>query len=348
MNKEGRINVEELHPHPQNNYYFDDMDGDAWDALIQSISTSGVTNAITITDKNVIISGHQRVRACKVLGINEVSYKMIHYDNEDNAIKDLIESNLRQRVLGNPNPVKMGRCFDFLQKYYGIQNGAKSFQGNRYTKSLVLPHLAEALTQEQLADTYGISVDTINRYIKLSKAIPEIGEFVENGVISKSTALSVIKLLSSDEQDELVSQLDATKRYTQKQVEKYVDEIRNLKNAPQQNEDYAAAKQQLQNCKDDYSLLQRQYNKKASEVQDLRKQIEVMNDTTPTAQYNKKLKDSTIFFCAKIAEFIEKVGGYVWLTEHLNELPDHERKSYIRAVTSVYDWADTLLHNIND
>lgn len=28
-------------------------------------------------------------------------------------IKDLIESNLRQRVLGNTNPMKLGRCFDF-------------------------------------------------------------------------------------------------------------------------------------------------------------------------------------------------------------------------------------------
>ena len=118
MNSEGKIKITELKPHPKNDYYFDDMEGDSWDSLLQSISTSGVTNAITINDKKTIISGHQRIRACKVLGIEEVSYKMIVYDNEENEIRDLIESNLRQRVLGNTNPVKLGRCFSFLNNWY--------------------------------------------------------------------------------------------------------------------------------------------------------------------------------------------------------------------------------------
>ena len=49
MLSEGKIKISELKPHPQNNFYFDDMEGDAWDSLLQSISTSNVTNAITIT-----------------------------------------------------------------------------------------------------------------------------------------------------------------------------------------------------------------------------------------------------------------------------------------------------------
>ena len=123
MNSEGKIKISELKPHPQNSYYFDDMEGDAWDSLLQSISTSGVTNAITINSNKIIISGHQRIRACNVLGIEEVSYKLIDYDDEEKEIKDLIESNLRQRVLGNTNPVKLGRCFDFLSNYYGFGHG---------------------------------------------------------------------------------------------------------------------------------------------------------------------------------------------------------------------------------
>ena len=133
MDLEGKIKISDLKQHKQNSYYFDDVEGDAWDSLLQSISTSGVTNAITITDKKVIISGHQRVRACKVLGINEISYKMIHYDDEEKEIKDLIESNLRQRSLGSLNPVKMGRCFSFLNDYYGFEQGGD--HGNQYTRS---------------------------------------------------------------------------------------------------------------------------------------------------------------------------------------------------------------------
>ena len=115
MLKEGRIKISELKPHPQNNYYFDDMVDDVWDDFLQSVRTSGVTNAITITQDKTIISGHQRVRACNVLGIEEISYKMIEYTDEQKEIKDLIESNLKQRVAGNSNPVKLGRCFTFLK-----------------------------------------------------------------------------------------------------------------------------------------------------------------------------------------------------------------------------------------
>ena len=73
-----------------------------------------------------------------------------------------------------------------------------------------------------------------------------------------------------------------------------------------------------------------------------------MKVTTPTEQYNQKLKNSTIFFCSKVADFIEKVGGYVWLVDHLNELPDYEKKSYVSAVNAIYSWSDTILNNINN
>lgn len=57
MNYEGKIKISELKPHSQNSYYFDDMEGDAWDSLLQSISTSGVTNAITINSNKIKYKG---------------------------------------------------------------------------------------------------------------------------------------------------------------------------------------------------------------------------------------------------------------------------------------------------
>lgn len=113
-------------------------------------------------------------------------------------------------------------------------------------------------------------------------------------------------------------------------------------------DDYDKTKKDLQDYKKEYSNLEAQYKNKVSELQDLRKQVENMKETESTEQYNKKLKDSTIFFCSKVASFIEQVGGYVWLVDHLNELPDYEKKSYVSAVNAVYAWAETLLNNINN
>lgn len=226
MLSEGKIKISELKPHPQNNFYFDDMEGDAWDSLLQSISTSNVTNAITITQNKVIISGHQRIRACKVLGIEEVSYKMIEYENENQEIKDLIESNLRQRVLGNTNPVKLGRCFSFLNDWYGFEKGI-----NQYSMSKVFTSSNEYVpsNQTELAESYGITKQTMNNYMRMASMIPELEDLVDTGIVTKDTALAIIRNLSSDEQRELIASLDITKKITKKEAKEYIKTIKDLK-----------------------------------------------------------------------------------------------------------------------
>lgn len=226
MLSEGKIKISELKPHPQNNFYFDDMEGDAWDSLLQSISTSNVTNAITITQNKVIISGHQRIRACKVLGIEEVSYKMIEYENENQEIKDLIESNLCQRVLGNTNPVKLGRCFSFLNDWYGFEKGI-----NQYSMSKVFTSSNEYVpsNQTELAESYGITKQTMNNYMRMASMIPELEDLVDTGIVTKDTALAIIRNLSSDEQRELIASLDITKKITKKEAKEYIKTIKELK-----------------------------------------------------------------------------------------------------------------------
>ena len=226
MLSEGKIKISELKPHPQNNFYFDDMEGEAWDSLLQSISTSNVTNAITITQNKVIISGHQRIRACKVLGIEEVSYKMIEYENENQEIKDLIESNLRQRVLGNTNPVKLGRCFSFLNDWYGFEKGI-----NQYSMSKVFTSSNEYVpsNQTELAESYGITKQTMNNYMRMASMIPELEDLVDTGIVTKDTALAIIRNLSSDEQRDLISSLDITKKITKKEAKEYIKTIKELK-----------------------------------------------------------------------------------------------------------------------
>ena len=93
-------------------------------------------------------------------------------------IVDLIESNLRQRVLGNTNPVKLGRCFIFLNKYYGFQNG-----GDRRSEEKVftLKNSNIPVNQSELADSYGITKQTMSNYMRMANMIPELQDWVETG-----------------------------------------------------------------------------------------------------------------------------------------------------------------------
>ena len=44
--------------------------------------------------------------------------------------KELTESNLRQRVLGNPNAMKLSRCIKEIERIYGVRNGSSNEKGN--------------------------------------------------------------------------------------------------------------------------------------------------------------------------------------------------------------------------
>ena len=64
------IEVSKLKPFPKNDYFFDDLTGPQWEEFKKSIKSSGVIEPVIVTTDLVIISGHQRVRACKELGID--------------------------------------------------------------------------------------------------------------------------------------------------------------------------------------------------------------------------------------------------------------------------------------
>ena len=343
-----QININELKPHPRNNEFFDDMSGENWDAFLESVKSSGVIEPIVITGDKYIISGHQRVRACKELGIKTILAECKPYylnDNYDVVLKGLIETNIRQRGIGNTNQRKMGLCIKELDRIYGIREGSagkvsKNLEGNNFIPK----------TEDELLKSIGLGVDkrTIQNYKKLTEMIPELEELVDTGIATPTTAIAIMRNLSEEEQLEMLSSLDTTKKITQKQVQQYIDEIRELKNNPPKPSDYDSTKKELQDYKFDYKQLKSQFDEKVKELQSLRKQIETMNNNSPQTQYEKKLKDSTLLFCTKVSNFIEQVGGYIWLTDKINEIPELEREGYIKSVHAIKSWADTMEYNINN
>ena len=332
-----QINVNELKPHPRNNEFFDDMSGEKWQEFLTSIKDRGVIEPIVITQNNVIVSGHQRVRACKELGIDTVMCDMHYYKNEDQILQDLIETNIRQRGDVGGSAKKVGKRIKELERIYGISVGRPNYENNSQLK-----------TQEQLASDMNMDVRTLQNYKMMAEMIPELEDLMETGIVTKTTALAMMKNLSSQEQEELISSLDTTKRITQKEMQKYIDEIHSLKANPPKPSDYDSTKRQLADYKKDYSNLHSQFEGKVKEIQELRKQMENMKSEDVSEKYVEKLKNSAILFCTKASTFIEQMGGYVWLTDQINEIPEFEREGYIKAVHAIKSWADTMEYNINN
>lgn len=378
------MSVEKLVPHPKNNYFFDDIKDEPWFAFIDSIQTSGVIEPIIATQDNVIVSGHQRVRACKQLGIKEVAVEVRHYDSEDEILKQLIETNICQRGIGNVNAVKMGRCLKELERIEGVRQGSANEKGdNRIGQGHNVPHK----TQEDLADEFGISLKQWKRYKSLTKLVPELQDAVQTGTITATTAYGLVKKLTPDEQKQLAEKLSGSdKKRSGSEVNAIVSEVKaeNDKLRRILSEKEVEHKKQVsdlekiiserpvireQEVKEvevvpaDYNYLKgkareasaweqdykREQNKVAERNQkilELQDEIKRLQEQTVAEQAGSDMKASAILFAAQCKNFIEAVGGYVFLAEHLSELPERERKGYLSAVQAVHDWAHILQEDI--
>lgn len=344
MNKEiTNVSIDVLKVHPRNTEFFDDISGAEYEEFKNSIKEEGIISEIIVAPDMTIISGHQRYKAAKELGIKMIPIR-IREDliDEDKKLKVLLAANFGRSKNDDAKQRKVAVEYVRLCGYGHGEIGENHSQNSQNENS-------EKLTLEEIAKRLGTSKANLTRALSIERNLTEsMKELLDTGVISKTVASDVITSLSKDEQEELIKSMDITQKITQKQVQQYINEIKQLKENPPIPSDYNSTKRELLDYKNDYNNLKSQFNEKVLELQELRKQIENMKVTEPTEQYNKKLKDSTIFFCSKVADFIEKVGGYVWLSDHLNELPDYERKSYVNAVKTIYAWAENLLSNIND
>ena len=131
------------------------------------------------------------MRACKELGIPEIMCEIKTYKDEDSIIKDLLETNIRQRGDIGGSAKKVGRRIMELERLYGIHQGNGSNQYKQKPNNSVI-----AVTQSDLAAKLGISVDTLQNYKMLADMIPELEELMDTGIVTKSTALSMIRNLS--------------------------------------------------------------------------------------------------------------------------------------------------------
>ena len=263
-----QIDINELKAHPRNNEFFDDITGDSWKAFLESIESSGIIEPIVVTQNMVIVSGHQRVRAARELGIETIMVDIRKYGEEDKVLKDLIETNIRQRGIGNPNPIKLGRCIKELERIYGIKEGRPE----------KLPKVSE-VNQSDIAEMIGISVDTLQNYKKLTELVPELQDWVETGILAPTTAIALIKYMSPNEQEDFVKSMDITQKITKREVQQYIDRIKQLEsNNPKVKE----LENQISELKSEKNILERKvklnqeesdkYNKLKSEIEFLTKQ----------------------------------------------------------------------------
>ena len=350
------MNPNNLKPHPRNNEFFDDMDGQKWKDFLQSVKTSGIIEPIIVTQDLVIVSGHQRVRAAKAIGLMKIAVEVRHYDSDDKVLKDLIETNLMQRGVGNVNPIKTAKCIAELERIAGIRQGSANEKGNnRNGEGTGFPHE----TQADIAKKFDMSQRQLRKYKKLLTLVPELQDVVESGEISVKDASAFIAKLPEHKQRELAEQIIGTDGKVSKQeLERLKAENEKLRNRkPEVIEKVVEKRVEVESefSKRRLESLEKENKKLISERQEFvdkwrksERERKALEDEMkkPENERAEKIKTSALFFCAGVSNFIEKYGGYVWLADSLSEMEKSERDGYLKAVNALEGWIYQMKQNM--
>lgn len=365
------ININKLKPHPRNNEFFDDMTGEKWNEFLESIKSRGVIEPVVITQDYTIVSGHQRVRACKELGIPKINCEIHNYNSDDEVLQDLIETNIRQRGDVGGSAKKVGIRIKELERIYSIKQGGDRFRAKENNFPLV--------SQQDIADKLGITVQTLRNYKKLTEMIPELSDLVDTGIVSKTTALAIVKQLSQDEQEQLISNMDVTKKLTQKKIQEEIDKMKPNSSASETTEvqvvpeDYEDLKknniqlqkdneklknttnevvnlrEEVENYKKDYHTMKRINDEQNTKITELKSEIETLKNPTDNysdQNYIERLKRDARLFYYKANEYIKEFGGYAYLSDDVNIIPIEERQRFITAVQNIKAMALKIEENI--
>lgn len=281
-----QINISVLKPHPKNNEFFDDLNGEEFERLKNSIKDEKIYTDILVSPDMTIISGHQRIRAAKELGMTLVPIKIDEdLQDEKSKLRALISNNFGRR---KNNPAKDRKALATYVELKGYGYG-----GNRSSRDQ-----SGLLNLDEIAKELNISKTNLKRALRIERNLTDsMKELLDSGEITKTFASDTIASLSEEEQEELISKLDVTKKYTQKQIQQYLDKNKSsskdddnelkqqIKKLEKEKSDIELLNQTLKSSKEATENLMEAYKKESEEYTKIKDEIARLN-LQPNGDYN--------------------------------------------------------------
>jgi len=173
--------------HPFKDHPFKIQNDDEMKRLIESIQKFGtLTPALArpLPEGGYeLISGHRRLAACQVLGI-ETMPVIIREMSDDEAVIAMVDANLqREHILPSE------KAFAYKMKLDAIKHQGKAS----------VQVAEKLLSVEKVADDAGESKDQVRRYIRLTYLIPELLEMVDENKIAFNPAVEISYLDQSEQ-----------------------------------------------------------------------------------------------------------------------------------------------------
>lgn len=349
-----QINISVLKPHPKNNEFFDDLNGEEFERLKNSIKDEKIYTDILVSPDMTIISGHQRVRAARELGMTLVPIKIDDdLQDENSKLRALISNNFGRR---KNDPAKDRKA---LETYVSLRGYKQGGNGSNQYKQKDHNGLFAKATLDEIAKELNMSTANLKRVLRIERNLTDsMKELLDTGEITKTFASDTIASLTEEEQEELISKLDVTKKYTQKQIEKYIGKIKDKSEGSDNEEKISTLKIEKEKLEKENKILESQkkisdelaaqYKSQSEEYMEVKKKLTHMG-LEPDGDYNTFQATVQITeLNNELSELLQnhlaplKYQPYMFAVKN-NELL---KKNFMNTLSMLNDWYLTMLSYI--
>ena len=176
------IEIEKIHPFK--NHPFHVVDDARMQDLIESIRTNGIlTPAIVRSvgkDEYEMISGHRRMHAAKILGMERIPV-IIREMSDDEAIVKMVDSNIQREEL-----LPSEKAFAYKMKMEAMKR-----QAGRPSKENACQNGTNLRSDVIMGGEVGESARQVQRYIRLTELIPDLLDYVDKKRIQFTVAVEI-------------------------------------------------------------------------------------------------------------------------------------------------------------
>jgi len=193
------ISLDQLVPFA--NHPFKLYEGQRFTDMVESVRENGVLTPIIVRPiadgKYEILSGHNRVAAAREAGLESVPAIVREGLNDDEAMFIVTETNLIQRSF---NDMKHSEKAVVIAVHYDSIKKKSGYRTDLLEDVATLSQVATRSTRGKIGEQYGLSKDTINRYLRINKLIPMLKEKIDNDNIGIVAAVSLSYLRENEQE----------------------------------------------------------------------------------------------------------------------------------------------------
>ena len=186
-NEESAMDLEIVKIRPFKDHPFKVVDDEKMQDLVESIRTNGILSPVLVrpvgNDVYEMVSGHRRMHAAVILGMDRVP-AIIREMSDDEAIVKMVDANIQREEL-----LPSEKAFAYRMKMEAMKR-----QAGRHRKDncdQIGHDFMGRRSRDVLAEELGESTQQVHRYIRLTELIPELLDYVDQKRIQFTVAVEI-------------------------------------------------------------------------------------------------------------------------------------------------------------